>query len=132
MNSFGRFIIVGILTNAVYFGMLAILQLIIGVPLWVGSATAYAISMISNYIGHHYFTFDSGSSLTQTGTRYLIVQSAGLLLNSFTLEFLVTYAGYPYFQVQIFALTLITILNFLAQRLWVFSPGKLEQPPVNE
>ena len=116
-----RFIAVGVVSNLVYFGVLAVCQYLVGTALWVGAALAYLLSAVFNYLAHRSFTFRSGAGHLVALPRYCVVQGTALALNSGALEVLVSRGGYSYVWVQVLALAIVTAWTYAAQRAWVFS-----------
>lgn len=117
-----RFVVVGLVTNAVYLAVLALCQYTLGTMLWLGAALAYVASAVFNYMAHRRFTFRSGAGHLEALPRYTAVQGVGLAINSVMLAILVTRLGWSFALVQVLALIAVTAWSYAAQRLWVFAP----------
>lgn len=118
---FVRFVHVGLLTNLVYFGVLALLHFLWGGQLWLNAALAYLLSAVVNYVLHYQFTFKSSSSHDIAIMKYVVVQSIGLTMNSMILHLVVAKAGVHYVLGQAVAIIFVTGFTFLINRNWVFS-----------
>lgn len=126
-----RFGAVGVLSNLVYFAALALACPLAGLPLWLGSALAYAVSMALNYLMQRRVTFQSERPHGELLLPYVAVQLASLALNSALLALLVTHLDLHFAVGQTVALIATTTLNFVCQKLWVFRhrPRRSELPP---
>jgi putative flippase GtrA len=124
-----RFVLVGLVTNAVYLAVLALCQYVLGTVLWLGAALAYVVSAVFNYMAHRQFTFRSGAGHLDALPRYAAVQGVGLAINSGMLAVLVTRLGWNFALVQVLALIAVTTWSYVAQRIWVFAvPGVQRRP----
>jgi putative flippase GtrA len=117
-----RFVLVGLVTNAVYLAALAVCQFALGTMLWMGAALAYVASAVFNYMAHRRFTFRSGAGHLDALPRYAAVQGVGLAINSVMLAVLVTRLGWHFALVQVLSLIAVTAWSYAAQRIWVFAP----------
>ena len=116
-----RFASVGLATNAIYFAALAVCQLALHTPLWLGAALAYGLSAVFNYLAQRRYTFQSDAAHSAALPKYIVVQGVALALNSLILEVLVTRIGLHYLLAQGLALVATTAWSYVAQRAWVFS-----------
>lgn len=115
------FVGVGLLTNLVYFGALALFASAKVMALWLSAALAYAISMLVNYLLQRRLTFQSRRAHREAVVRYLTAQCLALSLNSALLGLLVTRWDLPFLLGQGAALVLTTTLSYFLQRSWVFA-----------
>lgn len=120
-----RFVLVGLVTNAVYLAALAVCQYALGTVLWLGAALAYVASAVFNYMAHRQFTFRSGAGHIDALPRYAAVQGVGLAINSGLLAVLVTRFQWNFALVQVLALIAVTAWSYVAQRVWVFAAPRV-------
>lgn len=76
-----------------------------------GAATRFALSYL------HIFTPSQG--VHAAGLRFIVAMAAQLAANS-TLLATLTHAGLPVWPAQVTTTVLLTIVNYLVYRLWVF------------
>lgn len=124
MTEFLKFLHVGLLTNIVYFSVLALLRFAWDAPLWLDAAAAYFCSALFNYALHYRFTFKSTERHRTAILRYIALQTGALTLNSTILQALVVDLGLHYVIGQGVAIAVVTGLTFLINRRWVFSPAR--------
>lgn len=124
MTEFLKFVHVGLLTNVVYFSVLALLRSAWDALLWVDAAIAYFCSALFNYLLHYRFTFKSTERHRAAILRYIALQMGALTLNSIILQTLVVNLGLHYVIGQGVAIVMVTGLTFLINRFWVFFPAR--------
>lgn len=121
LGEFTRFVKVGLVTNLVYFSILALLRFAWNGSLWLDAALAYLASAVVNYVLHYRFTFKSSSRHDVAIAKYLVVQAGGMILNSAILHALVVGSGMHYVLGQGAAIFVVTGFTYFVNRCWVFS-----------
>ena len=131
MGQFCRFLIVGASNTLLayllfWFGLwlFARLGLSGGWPRSVAYLGAYALSTLWAYVWHGRITFRMapGSTARSALVRFCISQACLALLGNGLLEFGVRISGYDVRILWIVVTAIITMLNFLISKYWVFKP----------
>jgi len=119
MKSFTKFIGIGGLATLLQYGLMIAFVEWLQIPEVLASAIAYGSSAVGNYLANYYWTFNSNKNHLNTFPKFVLVASAGLLLN--TLIFYVLFRlDIHYMVAQIFA-TLVTLaFNFTAHKFWIY------------
>lgn len=85
------------------------------------AAGSFSVAVVNNYIWNRMWTFRAGrGSVYDQGVRFLVMSLCSLGVNLLLLEGLVG-AHAPKLIAQGTAVILVTPLNFLASKLWVFA-----------
>lgn len=76
---------------------------------------------IVNYLLNYHWVFRSKRRHAEAVTKFLIIASAGLVLNAAIMYLMVTMAGIHYLLSQVTATGIVLLWNFLGNRLWTFA-----------
>lgn len=115
-----RFAAVGALATAIHY------VLLIGLveTMNVGPVAATVLGSIAGalvaYAGNRRYTFNSGVPHARGLPRFLLVASAGLILNASIMALLSGPLGIHYLVAQIVATGVVLLWNFVANRHWTF------------
>lgn len=92
-----------------------------GAHYWVAGTVSFAVAVTNNFILNKYWTFgrSEGDFLAQAG-RFLIISVSSWALNMFMLRLLIEDANLNQYVAQAFAISMVTISNFLGNKLWSF------------
>jgi putative flippase GtrA len=115
-----RFVGVGGFTTLLYFGLLWAATLVLVAPMWALAALAYAPALFVAYLLHRSFTFRSQREHGSAGPRFLIVQLAGLLINSGVIWIGADAMQLPFVLVQLAAIAIQVLLTYLGQKFFAF------------
>ncbi len=115
-----RFAAVGISSAGVYFGLLWLFGWLTPLPLSLLAILAYGTGIIFNYLVQRSFTFRSSRQHHHAGPRYLLVQLAGMLINSAVLHLGVELAHWPFAAVQLAGIVLAAMFSYVGQKFWAF------------
>jgi len=121
-NEIVRFVVVGVVSTAVYACVLVGLMHFGAVSAGVAGAAAYALGTGLNYALHRAWTFQSKRSHGVAVPRYLAVHAIAMGLNTMALGVLVDVFGWPFLLGQGFGLALVFAWSYLAQKFLVFKP----------
>lgn len=113
-----RYIVVGLLTYAIYAGVGQLL-LRAGVRLSILAPTAFTAAIVFNYLMQRVWVFDDRRPLGTTLPKYLIMICVGYVLNSVVLIALVP--SIPLSMAQFVSVILVVMSNALFSFLYVFS-----------
>lgn len=115
-----RFVLVGGLTAAVYYGVLFVLVEFFAVGVLTASSSAYIGAIVLNYWLHHAWTFASQVPHQVATVRYIMMCAVGFLIN-YTVMFLgVKDDDSHYLLVQTLAVACVVVWNFIVSSLWVY------------
>jgi putative flippase GtrA len=114
-----RYIGVGVLSLVIDAGSLWLLYNVFHRPLWLATTTGFWLSFAVNFLVNKYFTFGARTNGTAQLLRYgvLVVLNYGANLGIVTG---LAGLGVPAVAAKVFAVALLTGLNFIAYRRWVF------------
>lgn len=121
-----RFGLMGATSAGIYFIFFIPLNLCLPGRLWLTSSTAYLLSMVANYVLQRNYTFRSKRPHQEAVARFLVVQLAGLALNSGVLELLHGREHWSLWPAQAVAIVGVALWSYVAQKIWVFV-GKRRQ-----
>ena len=115
----GRFLVVGLATNATLFLVYALLtQWLLG-PKFAMTIT-YGMGVALSFIFNRAWTFRSKEQPLAAFARYCSLYMFGYVLNLVALWLMVDYLSFPHLAVQAVMIVLLAMFFFLAQRHWVF------------
>lgn len=114
-----RYIGVGLLSLVVDAGTLYLLYDVVGTELWVATTAGFWLSFAVNFLANKYLTFQQRS-----GGRRQLVRYAALVLVNYVAN-LALVAGFvslgvPAVVGKVMAVGLLTVVNFVVYRMWVF------------
>jgi len=118
-----RFVVVGLLSNAVLF-LLYIFLTWLGLQPSVAVSVVFACGALQTFVFNKSWTFSQRDSDSKHLPRYLTVYAGAYVTNLLALYVLVDRLAYPHQLVQAGAVIVIGVLIFLGQRYWVFLPSK--------
>lgn len=92
-----------------------------GAHYWMAGTVSFAVAVTNNFLLNRYWTFggSEGYFLTQAG-RFLIVSVSSWALNMFLLRLFIEDANMNQFVAQAFAIAMVTVFNFVGNKLWSF------------
>lgn len=114
-----RYIIVGLLSNALLYVLYIVLTKI-GMPAQAAMTVAFTIGVAQNYTFNRRWTFQFQEKGARVALRYAIAYAAAYAINYQALEWLAEPGRYPHELVQGVMVIVCAALLFLAQRYWVF------------
>lgn len=116
---FVRFVIVGVASNALGYGLYLVLTAVGMVPSHAVTAIYFTSATLA-YFGNKSVTFVSNASGWSTGVRYIIAQLIGYAINIALLSTLHDYYGYSHQLVQLFAIGVVAVYLFITLKVFVF------------
>lgn len=119
-----RFTLVGGAASASYFGLGLLFVNLIGMPVLVGNALAYALSFIVSYLGQSMWTFRASGSHMVMLLRFGITQLMGLGINFLIVGACVN-MGIFYPAAMAIAICVVPVFVYLICKYWVFRNNPL-------
>jgi len=117
--TFLRFIGVGVLSLVVDAGTLFVLYDVLGTALWVATSGGFWLSFGVNFLANKYLTFEQRSGGRGQLARYAVLVLANYLANLGLVAGFVA-LGLPAVVGKVIAVGLLTVVNFVVYRMWVF------------
>jgi putative flippase GtrA len=117
---FVKFGIVGIGNTLLSLAVYALL--VDGLGMWyiAASATSYAVGMVNGFVWNRSWTFRGHVGDALTPLRWLVVQGCGLGVTLGLVFLFVHDAGLSKLLGQAFAVVIVVVFTFLANRAWTF------------
>ena len=115
------FIAVGLVATAIQYGALLITVQGLHRDPVLGSSVGFVLGAVVNYLLNYHVTFRSANPHVSTAARFVVISSAGLLLNGSIMYGLVQWLHVLYWLAQIAATVAVTVWNFLCSALWTFA-----------
>ena len=115
-----RFVVVGGLSLATNTGALYLLHGVLRMWLPAAAVLSFVIAFGVNFGLNRMWTFDSDGALFGHLWRYLALVLVNLCLNAVLVPGL-TALGLPYLLSQVIVTTVLSALNYVVSRLWIFT-----------
>ena len=115
-----RYLIIGVISFGVDFGLLVGFREIVGVPIWVAASAGFWGSFLVNFLLNRYVTFDARGRAHVQLLRY----STLVAINYLATVAIVTglaWLGVNYQLAKITCTGLVAVWTYLVYRLWVFT-----------
>lgn len=123
MKRFGqplRFVLIGLASTALYFGLLIALRGAIP-GTFALTAVCYALSMVFNFAAQGLFTFRAARLTGQSARRYAVMQIGALLANSLAMVALVDGLGAPLLVAQLGVTGAVAAAVYVISKRWVYA-----------
>ena len=114
-----RFIVIGLLSTGLYFGLLILFRPLIASTFWL-TAFCYGLAMCLNFLAQGFFTFEAKALSHRNLGRYIVMQGSALLLNSLAMALFVDRFGMPLLLSQVFVTGVITVMVYFVSKTWVY------------
>lgn len=129
-----RYLVVGTASFLVDLGVLAFCYTVVGLPLWVATATGFWVSFFFNFFVQRRFSFGASVSLGASAWRYGALLAVNTVLNVVVVE-LFERSGLGFATGKLVITAAQTVLNYFAYRYWVFAshqePGRSGVQPTS-
>ena len=117
---FLKFGIVGISNTLLTFVIYTLLLKVFGVWYLAANAIGFAAGAVNGFLLNRRWTFRGHVGDARTPLRWMVVQTCGLALSEALLFFWVDTVGLDKILAQVFAIAVVTVVTFLANRAWTF------------
>lgn len=114
-----KFIVVGLVNNAVTFGGFVFLSLL-GMGAFVAMTITYAVGLAITFTGNRNWSFRHKGGVASSTVRFLSVYGVGYFLNLLVLWALIRLGGLSQIPAQLIAIIVLAVFTFVLMRLWVF------------
>ena len=121
VRQFIRFTGAGLTSAIGHYGLLIFLTQAVGIDAVVASAAGATLGACINYAMNYRFTFRSTKQHSESVTKFALVASVGLVLNTFFMWIGVHLLDANYLLSQIVTTGLVLIWSFIGNRYWTFS-----------
>jgi putative flippase GtrA len=115
-----KFGTVGVANTLLTFAVFTVLVKGFGVWYVAASAIGFLVGTVNSFLLNRRWTFRGHVGDALTPVRWFVVQGCGLALNLALIYLLVDGAGLDKLLGQAFAIGVVTVLTFLANRAWTF------------
>jgi len=115
-----KFAIVGLCATAIHIFMVWLLMSVFTLQPLLANTLAFLTAFVFSYLGHHHWSFNSGSRSGNSLKKFFVVAGSAFLLNNFLLVYMLEAA---YFSQQVsvmISVFIIPIYSFIGSRFWAF------------
>jgi putative flippase GtrA len=120
MSQLLRYGVVGVVSNAVAFGIYVLITWL-GTPPTVAMTLVYVTAATISFFANRTLTFAHQGSVWSAGARYVVAHAVGYTLNLCILVVLVERLGYSHVWVQAFAIFVVASYLFVTFKFVVFA-----------
>ncbi len=107
-------------------GVFAVVVSAVGLHHLLGATAAFAVAVTNNFWWNRHWTFAARAEQARfQAPRFFAVSVAAFLVQAATLHVLVASAGVPEVVAQAVSVAAATPLNFVGNKMWSFSIGRL-------
>ncbi|WP_092441178.1 MULTISPECIES: GtrA family protein [unclassified Pseudomonas] len=125
-RQFFRYAMIGVLTNFCGYAVYLFLTYLWGAPK-LTMTLLYSVGALIGFIANRRFTFRHDGHIGIAGSRYLLVQLTGYLLNLLLLTLFVDWMGFTHQLVQAVSIIVVAVFLFVLSRVFVFAPQPTEK-----
>ena len=119
-RQFARWVIVGVVTNAVlYLAYLALTRSVLAPK--VAMTVVYVAGMLLGFVGNRLWSFEHSGRIDTALLRYVAAYALGYVINFAGLEIGVDMLGFAHELVQGAMVVVVATVMFLMQKLYVFA-----------
>ncbi len=119
MKQLLRFVVVGLASNVIGY-LLYLLITYLGAPPKLAMTVLYGVGVITGFVGNRRYAFAPQGRLMVTGWRYLMVHSAGYLINLAIQIIMVDHLGYAHQLAQVLGICVVAAFLFVGFKYFVF------------
>lgn len=123
-RQFLSYALIGALTNLIGYALYLFLTYLWGAPK-LTMTILYSVGALVGFLANRRFTFRHEGHIGVAGTRYLLVQLSGYILNLLLLVMFVDLLGFSHQIVQAIAIIMVAVFLFALSRIFVFAPPKV-------
>lgn len=124
MKQLTHFLLVGVLSTALQYGVYAALLQMPGWPAVVASMAGYLAGSVLSYALNYYLTFRSSRAHGSAVPRFYAMATAAFVLNAAIVAALVHGLGLNPWVGQVVATAACLVWNYAVSRNWVFSEAR--------
>jgi putative flippase GtrA len=120
-RTFGRFLVVGLISTSVHYLVLIAAVELLGWTAVIGSGCGFSIGAVVSYLMNRSYTFRSDAPHATAATRFVVVLAVGLGLNLLLMHLFTVRLGWPYLLAQMLTTGLVLFWHFAGNALWSFT-----------
>lgn len=124
LRQFVGFAGVGIIGTAGHYATLIGLVQLAGLIPLLASTAGFVVGAIINYFLNYRFIFRSRKRHSEALSKFLVVATAGLGLNTMAVWFGIDVIRWNYLVAQLAATAIVLVWNFSANKVWTFSRSR--------
>jgi putative flippase GtrA len=129
-RTFGRFLVVGLVSTSVHYVVLIAAVELLGWTAVTGSGCGFSIGAVVSYLLNRTHTFRSDAPHGTAVARFIGVLAVGLGLNLLLMHLFTGRLGWPYLLAQMLTTGLVLFWHFAGHALWSFThPGSPRLDP---
>lgn len=130
VRQFGRFLVVGLLSFAVDFGLFLVMHELLAIQYLVASTTSFAISLVLNYWLTLRFVFDArpGRNVAAEFVLYIGLNIVALGLNQLVLLLSVEVLAADPVVGKLIATAVVLVFNFISRKMLIERRGTAGSP----
>lgn len=121
LRQFVGFAGVGVIGTAGHYATLIGLVQLAGLMPLLASAAGFVVGAIINYFLSYRFIFRSSKRHGEALSKFLVVATAGLGVNTMVIWFGIELANLNYLVAQLAATAIVLVWNFSVNKVWTFS-----------
>lgn len=118
---FSRFALVGAASTATTYLVLIVIVEGFSINKLAASTAGYVLGAIVNYRLNYSYTFKSDRDHHKLIPKFLVVVTAGMLINATVMHACMGWLGLHYLFAQLAAVAFAILWSFTASRLWAFA-----------
>lgn len=116
-----RYLIVGVTSFVLDYGILALAYRGLDAPLWLATTAGFWISFVANFLLSRHWTFQVGHHASSTQLRRYGVLVAANYAITVVAVWLLHHAGAPLLLAKAITVGALTVTTFVGYRRWVFA-----------
>ena len=124
LRQFVGFAGVGVIGTAGHYATLIGLVQLAGLIPLLASTAGFVVGAIINYFLNYRFIFRSRKRHIEALSKFLVVATAGLGLNTMAVWFGIDVIRWNYLVAQLAATAIVLVWNFSANKVWTFSRSR--------
>jgi putative flippase GtrA len=125
VTKFGSFAFVGVVATAVQYILLIALVGQLQTSPVLASDIGFVASAVINYLLNYHLTFRSTKAHLDSGPKFMMVATLGLLLNSLVMHIGTQLLGLHHLVTQVIATIGVALWNFTGHHVWSFGAGSV-------
>jgi putative flippase GtrA len=126
-TTFGRFLIVGLISTSVHYLVLIAMVELLHWSAVLGSGCGFSLGAVVSYLMNRSFTFRSDAPHERAVVRFVAVLAVGLVLNLLLMHAFTVRLGLPYLLAQVLTTGLVLFWHFGGNALWSFARHQSRQ-----
>lgn len=119
-NKIPRFLFAGLLATSAHYAVMFVLFKPLEIELVIATSVGAVTGAIVNYFINYFYTFNCKRDHRQAMGNFILVVSAGMLINAAVVALIFHWLTLSPIIAQIFASILVFVWNYLAHQHWTF------------